>query len=151
MDNMEKIAKKTEDELRREKKQMEDDLHSESQARAKLADIVEMMAALKDAGDDDKKRDDAQQTIDESILECAIRLGWHQIGKPEDADKEFMLLLCTGGPAVRVRGELDQYNNPENVVIEHQDWFTLWQEFTGLTDVEEKALLNYACQFYFGE
>ena len=151
MDNMEKIAKKTEDELRREKKQMEGDLHSESQARAKLAGIVDMMGDLEAVRDDDEKREDVEQVIQESILEVAIRLGWHQIGKPEDAGKEFMLLLCTGGPAVRVRGELDQYNNPENVVIEHQDWFTLWQEFTGLTDVEEKALLNYACQFYFGE
>jgi hypothetical protein len=40
---------------------------------------------------------------------------------------EFMILLCTGGPAVRIRGELDRYSEPEKPRIEYQDWFTPWQ------------------------
>jgi hypothetical protein len=73
--------------------------------------------------------------------------------------EEFNILLATGGPAVRIVGELDQ-GEPSRAWLEVQDWFTPWTEYVGTTSksdpgmlenqASQDVLLTYARQFYFG-
>lgn len=132
--------------------------HSEQQAKAQLESIREMVAALRDAetGDDRapnyKAREDAEETIQQDPLSVEVRSGWYSLGA-RDADTkpaEFMILLCTGGPACRIIGNLSEYCEPESARIEHQDWFTPWTEYR-ITKDEEADVLTYCRQFYFGE
>ena len=59
------------------------------------------------------------------------------------------ILLCTGGPAVRIRGDLGAYSEPNTAELEYQDWFTPWERLP--TDsADEEILLTYARSFYFG-
>jgi hypothetical protein len=62
-----------------------------------------------------------------------------------DVIHEYRILLSTGGPAVRIIGELDRDWIPYTVRLQCQDWFTEW------TDVEAAehgaALLYFAQQF----
>ncbi|MDR6858912.1 hypothetical protein J2W96_005244 [Variovorax guangxiensis] len=46
---------------------------------------------------------------------------------PSD-DEEFEILLCTGGPTVRIVGDLDHHGEPDRARIEYQDWFEPWRE-----------------------
>ena len=48
----------------------------------------------------------ARDAIVEDPLSLEVRCGWHSPGETGDAE-EFRLLLGTGGPAVRIIGELD--------------------------------------------
>ena len=60
---------------------------------------------------------------------------------------EFCILLSTGGPASRIRGELDN-GEPCRAWLEVQDWGTPWTQYF---DIEQDTLLAYARCFYFGE
>ena len=85
--------------------------------------------------------------VDEDPLEIQVRSDWHSLGDdPESA--EFCILLCTGGPAVRIKGTLKDLE-PDRCWLEHQDWFTPWTEAV-IPDSAE-ALLWYCSQFYWGE
>lgn len=96
--------------------------------------------------------DDARQTIQDDALEVQVRGDWHNPGD-EDASKpsEFYILLCTGGPAVRIMGELNSHGEPDRAWIEHQDWGTPWTHLCGLDSDQTEALLTYCQQFFFGE
>ena len=131
-----------------------EDFRSERQAAAQFDSIKDMVEALKDAekADNDKAREDAEQTIHEDPLSVEVRSLWYD-PCAKDADKapgEFTILLCTGGPAVRIIGDLDQYGQPERARIEHQDWGTPWTEYR-INAEDEEVLLTYCQQFYFGE
>jgi hypothetical protein len=93
--------------------------------------------------------DEARQQIEEDALSVEIRSDWHTPGG--DCDYEYMILLCTGGPACRIVGDLNQYNEPESATIEYQDWFTPWERYYETDHEEERALLHYARCYYFGE
>ena len=90
----------------------------------------------------------ARQTINEDPLSVQVRSDWHTPGE-EEAPAEYEILLCTGGPAVRITGELDR-DEPNTARIQYQDWFTPWETLLPLEDEEHEALLTYAQQFYFG-
>jgi len=124
---------------------------AEGQAKAQLESIREMVAALEkaDASGTEEERDEARQTIQEDALSVEVRSDWHQPGNDSD-DGEYRILLCTGGPAVRIIGELGAYSEPETAYIEYQDWFTSW-ETLDLPDGAADDLLTYARTFYFGE
>ena len=119
---------------------------AEYQARAQLESIIEMVAAL-DTPDDDA-REEAIQEIQESPLSVEIRSDWRTPGA-ESEDTEYRILLCTGGPAVRITGDLGRFNEPDSAQLEYQDWFTPWEKFHDTTNEEDEALLQYARQFYF--
>lgn len=87
--------------------------------------------------------DDASEAIDEDPLEVQVRSGWTQPGADFEAE-DFAILLCTGGPAVRIRGELSD-GDPSRAWIEYQDWGTPWREYHGSHDLA--ALLAYAGHF----
>lgn len=65
-----------------------------------------------------------RERVNEHPLEIQVRSDWHALGEtPETA--EFYILLCTGGPAVRIRGELRD-GCVVHCWLEHQDWGTPW-------------------------
>lgn len=125
---------------------MSESTHSEQQAKAQLESIREMVAAL-DKGTDDEQGD-ARQSIQEDPLSVEMRSGWCSNAEDMKAE-EYMILLCTGGPAVRIVGDLSEHCEPESARIEHQDWGTLWTELR-MDQQEGDDVVKYARQFYFG-
>ena len=93
----------------------------------------------------------AKQAIQEDPLSVEVRTDWHAVGAEDDKPTDYNILLCTGGPACRIIGELDEYGQPDSAKIEYQDWFTPWEVLLPLESEEHDALLTYARQFYFGE
>lgn len=122
--------------------------HSEEQAQAQLDSIKEMVSNLGDG-----KYGKAVEAILDDPLSVQVRSDWYE---PSDAIKsktlpaEFNILLCTGGPAVRIIGELSEHAEPESARLEHQDWGTPWTEYK-ISGDDERTLLTYCRQFYFGE
>ena len=128
--------------------------HAKEQAQAQLESIMAMVKEL-DAADDlardtgkDEAREAAEQVIREDALSVEVRSGWVEPGAEMKAE-EYCLLLCTGGPAVRLRGTLTEHQEPEDAVLEYQDWGTPWTAYR-LSGEEEAACVTYAQQFYFG-
>ena len=109
-----------------------------------------MIAALTAAGNDEE-REAAQTRIEEDPLSVEVRGAWQPVGGEGAKPVEFMILLCTGGPAVRIRGELDRYSEPEKPRIEYQDWFTPWQNLSDVSDDQNDALFEYCRLFYFAD
>lgn len=92
--------------------------------------------------------DDARQRINEDALSVEVRSGWQTPGEDFTA-AEFSITLCTGGPAVRIRGLLDNYGVPDTAWLEYQDWGTPWATYFG-DDLNTDDLLAYAQQFLGG-
>ena len=91
----------------------------------------------------------AERAIHESVLSVEVRSGWYAPGNSGDGDpSEYRITLTTGGPALQLVGELDKYCTPQTARLEMQDWGVPWQEHRG--GVNEKVLLAFAAQFYFG-
>lgn len=112
-------------------------------------DDAEELAELEAAAGDCEDQDEARQRIEEDALSVEVRSDWHTPGDEEGKKPgEFMILLCTGGPACRLIGELDDDSEPSRVWMEHQDLGTAWTRYF---DVEQETLLTYARCFYFAE
>ena len=105
----------------------------------------EMIDLEKDAGEN-QNREDAITAIQEDPLSVEVREGWKEPGTVGNLD-DFQILLCTGGPAVRIRGEL-QDGQPHRAWLEYQDWGTPWTQYFGAS---QQTLLAYASYFYFGD
>ena len=114
------------------------------QAFAQLASIKEMLKAVENATDDE--REAAEQAIYDDPLAVDVRSGWVNVWAAEFEPVEYRVLLCTGGPAVQLEGELDDRNQPYNVQLQHQDWFEPWQTVP-LTAEDTETLLTYARYF----
>ncbi|MEE8466210.1 MAG: hypothetical protein V3S68_06990 [Dehalococcoidia bacterium] len=94
--------------------------------------------------------EDAEQRIHEDALSVQVRDSqWKSPGQAEYGPDQFEILLCTGGPAVRIMGEIDNNNEPDRAWLEYQDWGTPWTEYHG-ENYNGDALLAYARCFYFG-
>lgn len=100
-------------------------------------------------GDVMENADQARERIMESPLSVQVRSGWVAPGSDMSAE-EFEILLSTGGPALRIVGELDEYKQPSDARLEYQDWGTPWTEYHG-ENYDRDALLTFCQQFYFGE
>ena len=127
---------------------MKDNSHAKKQARAQLNSILEMVEEWHDTNDDDAF-EEAERAILESALSVEVRADWHAPGTDPDIDTEYQILLCTGGPAVMIRGELNGYQRPETARLYYQDWFTPWTEYTDISESEREAMLTYCQCFYF--
>lgn len=121
---------------------------SELQAEAQLEHIVELMAALDSGTQVDGQ--DPEEAIQEKPLSVEVRSGWVSNYQDRMIAAEYNILLCTGGPAVRIIGELNQHEEPESARLEHQDWGTSWTEFFIPRGKARDALLQFAFQFYYG-
>lgn len=131
-----------------------------SNARAWLADIQEGLAAL-DAlnngaesvtydGEAFGDADALREQLEERPLSVQIRDGWRSPGAKGEPD-EYEILLTTGGPALRIWGDLDDYCEPDDSPrLQWQDWGTPWTALQ-LEGAERKAVTAFARLFYFGE
>lgn len=143
------------EDLRQERKDLVDELNDAEDAEEK-ADATKALAEWDeeygdelhdleaDAGDCEDE-DSARQRIDEDPLSLQVRSGWVSPGEEMKAE-EFELLLGTGGPAVRIIGELDEYGEPYSAILQVQDWFQPWTDFHG---GDEDVLLDYCRCFSF--
>jgi len=109
-------------------------------------DNAEELAELEDAAGECTDEDEARQIIQEDPLDVQVRSDWTSPGETLEAG-EFMILLCTGGPAVRIVGELDR-GTPCRAWLEYQDWGTPWTQWFGASS---DTLCEYATNFFFGE
>ncbi len=131
-----------------------EDTRAKDQARAQLDSIMEMVKALDGGGEIDGEEIDeetARERIQEDPLSVEVRSDWHEPGSKDDKPTAYNILLCTGGPAVRIIGTLDEYGQPETAQIEYQDWFTPWVSYADTSSEEDEGLLTYARQFYYRE
>ena len=118
------------------------DTDAEDNARAWMDDIVSMRDKV-------GKSDAARTEATERALSVDVRSGWTGIGQDMEP-AEFQILLSCGGPALRITGDLDRWNKPENPKLEYQDWGTPWTRFC-TTSEEDDALMTFCACFYFGE
>jgi len=116
---------------------------------AEYPDDAAELAELAELAGDCESEDEALERINNDALSAEVRSGWTVPGDTVEPE-EFRILLCTGGPAVQIKGELDMYGEPCRAWLEYQDWFTGWTErINDSGDME--ALLTYARCFYFGQ
>lgn len=139
---------------------MSNENHAKSNAAAWLATIVAGMAALTalDAGAETAEHegetfesaDELRERLQEGPLSVQVRSDWHTPGEEGVKPSEFMILLSTGGPALRIIGDLGHWGEAEAAKLQYQDWGTPWTDHD-LTSNERAALLNYCGLFYFGD
>jgi hypothetical protein len=124
--------------------------HAKDQAKAQIKSIIEMVKGL--TAKDEETREKVIETISNDPLSVEFRSGWQSVGGTDVNlnPVEFRILLCWGGPACQIIGDLSEYKTPENPRLQYQDWGTSWTDYH-LTEKEEKALLTYCEQFYFGD
>lgn len=84
--------------------------------------------------------EDALNDLAESVLDVCYRSAWES-ARGDLTPAEFYILLTTGGPALRIRGEIDQYGSPCNCIMEWQDWGTPWTEYL---DADKDVLRQFA-------
>jgi hypothetical protein len=125
--------------------------HGQANARAWLENMREMLTALREAEEsgDDRAAETARERIEESPLSIQIRDGWRAPGANSDGPEEYEILLTTGGPALRIVGDLDQ-SEPDTARLQYRDWGTPWTDYRAEPSAEDVAL-RFAQVFYFGE
>ena len=154
------------------------------QGQAQFESILEMVQALNPPighpkydpdGDknSDELREEAEQRIHEDALSVEVRSDWYAPGASHNQDNgpaEYRILLCTGGPACQIVGELNEHCEPETARMEVQDWFQPWTEYrptmppaapgeamesdspaAGCQETASDVMLAYARCFWFGE
>lgn len=121
-------------------------LESYQQALIALTNCSKDLAELEEEAGDYENEDEAREAIQDHPLEINVRSDWTTPGEALEAS-EFMILLCTGGPAVRIVGDLCN-GEPTRAWMEYQDWGTGWQQWFG---ARSATLCEYARHFYFGE
>lgn len=70
------------------------------------------------------------EIIDEMMerpLSVQIRSPWYTPSEKVPAPAEYEILLTTGGPALRVWGELDNYGGVSSAELQMQDWGVPWR------------------------
>lgn len=110
-------------------------------------DDAEELAELEAAAGDCTDREDAEHRIQDDPLSIQVRSGWANVGEDMTAS-EFEILLTTGGPAVRIMGELDDNYEPFHAWLEVQDWGKPWTQYF---QAESDTLLTYCRCFTFGQ
>ena len=85
-----------------------------------IKEMVEALNAAENGNDRYGSEHDAAieaiaiEAITQDALSVEVRSGWHVPGDADGAKPdEYAILLCTGGPAVRIVGKLSDYCQPE--------------------------------------
>jgi hypothetical protein len=104
----------------------------------------EEVEALELMRNDCEDEDDARQVLEASPLSVEIRSGWYAPGEDPAPAEEFQILLCTGGPAVRIMGTIDHRGAPDRAWLEFQDWGTPWTQYF---EAKSDVLVDYASHF----
>jgi len=104
---------------------------------------------LPEIWDEYHDQEQAEQHIQEDALSIEVRDNeWATPGQAGYSPTQFQILLTTGGPALRIMGELDEHQEPRRAWLEYQDWGTPWTEYHG-DNASQDALLAYSLCFYF--
>lgn len=114
-----------------------------------IEELLERYDAAEEADDDDEM-DKIRQEINESPLSLQVRSDWHSPGEENVQPGEFELLLSTGGPALRLIGELDRCEPYGQMRLQWQDWGTPWTDCDTTTEQDEQ-LERFAGFFWYGE
>ena len=130
--------------------------HARQQARAQLQSIVELITAIESVrlgglslyGDEWLSLEELEERARGLPLSVLVRSCWSEPGG-QLTPAEYEVLLCTGGPAVRIRGDLSEHGEPTSARLEAQDWFAAWETQPTTTD-ENRALVEFALLFWFG-
>jgi hypothetical protein len=143
--------------------------NAKQQGQAQFDSIKEMVLDLERADEGDKVGfaavEEVRERIYEDALSVEVRSDWYVPGDRSRHDvAEYRILLCTGGPAVQIIGELNEHGEPETARLQVRDWFQPWTDMRPLVDTSkspkgreienydsEPILLAYARCFYFGE
>lgn len=123
--------------------------HAISNAKAWLETVRALAARMSD--EDDEAAEAAREEVQDSALSVMVRDGWYAPGTPpeEREPDEYEVLLTTGGPALRIVGDLGSGSPVGRPRLEWQDWGTPWTEY--ITSAEdEEALAAFVGVFYFG-
>lgn len=86
----------------------------------------------------------------EEPLSVQVRSEWEDIGA-KLVPAKFRLELTTGGPAMRVLGDLDIYGWPCKPRLQYQDWFKPWREYLDASADQWEALEWFVGLFNYGE
>lgn len=111
-------------------------------------ELRELKLAAACEGEPAKDADEARERIEESALSVEVRTDWHAPGADDEKPTDFRVLLTTGGPALQIRGELDEHGAPTRAWLEFKDWGTGWTQYH---DIDAETLITFAGCFYFGE
>ncbi len=130
--------------------------HAIDNARAWAGIICEAMEALRTLeeggraadpvtfeGDTFDHADDLRERIQEMPLCVEVRDGWRQPGGERGEAEEFSILLSTGGPALRIYGEIGGRHE-----LQWQDWGTPWTDYYETTQDEDEAIAAFVGLFY---
>jgi hypothetical protein len=90
-------------------------------------------------------KEDGSYCVHDSPLCLMYRSGWQTIGE-KLGPAEYQILLMTGGPAVRIVGDLDMDGVPTTATLQFSNWFHPWSDYLAC---EPDVLLAYARSFYF--
>ena len=114
---------------------------------------MECRARMKELGwgDEHISKDELREAIEQELTEGAlsVQVGtdeWFNLGEVLEPNK-FELLMCTGGPAMRVVGSLCRHGVPSNAVVEWQDWFKPWTPYNG-ANYAQKLALEWFCGLF---
>jgi hypothetical protein len=122
------------------------------EARAALAawneENAEELKDLENEAGECTSEDEARERIQEDPLSVEVRSAWTPAQEVPFSAAEFRIVLCTGGPHVEIRGELDDNGTPCRAWMQYQDWGTPMTQFY---DISQSTLLTYCQEFYFGE
>ena len=91
----------------------------------------------------------AREAITGNALSVEVRSEWHSPGDVGNWG-QYRIMLCWGGPAVQITGDLDEHSQPGTAHLQYQDWFIEWTNYP-TTNTQDEALLAYAREFYFAE
>jgi hypothetical protein len=136
---------------------MTDNNHAIGNARAWAQSIGEAMAAYQQLDGDEAESvtyegetftdaDDLRQRIEEMPLSVQVRSGWYSPGGESGDAEEFEILLSTGGPALRIYGDIGGAHS-----LQWQDWGTPWTDYRDTTDQQDEAISAFAGLFYLGD
>jgi len=113
-------------------------------------DILELYQEVQAEGTTDERIEEIQQQVRDWPLSVDVRsTSWVSVGAEMEAD-EFQILLGTGGPAMRITGDIDEYREAGNPLMQVQDWFKPGTT-CDTTDEQDEALCWFISLFYFGE
>ena len=93
--------------------------------------------------------DSLRERLQEMPLCIQVRDGWTAPCGDRAEPEEYEILLTTGGPALRIRGDLE-CGQACTATLQYQDWGTPWTAYT-LAQAEEARVLTFANIFYYGD
>lgn len=129
--------------------------HAIQNARGWAQSIAEAMAAYQalesgDAesvtyeGEEFDNADRLRERIEEMPLSVQVRDGWRSPGGERGEAEEYAILLSTGGPALRIYGDIG--GTPD---LQWQDWGTPWTTYRETSAEQDDAISAFVELFYF--